>query len=188
MATFKPDITRSKRGQKQYRKLLLWGLIILLIAFFLQLFTRLLLVYPYRVSSEAMQPALPSDTTVFVAYPQLVNLKDFDIVLVQNPVNGLDQLCRIVAREGKRISIKDKEVFVNGAKLDLRRKWADSRSMPAHISDRDNMAEIPVRPDHFFCLNDNHDDFSDSRQWGPFHIERIQGKIIYKGWIFQSLN
>lgn len=83
---------------------------------------------------------------------------------------------RLIGLPGDKISIKNKEIYRNGQKLDepYARHSAPEEMLPL----RDELDEINVPEDAYFMLADNRDVGKDSRTFGPIAAASIQGKAI----------
>ncbi len=112
-----------------------------------------------------------------------------DIVVFKYP-NELskDFVKRIIALEGDKIEIKDKQVYVNDEPVFEDYKiHNDSRVYTSNnyynYDDviRDNLKPLVVPPDHCFVMGDNRDNSHDSRFWGFLPLKNIKGRpwVIY---------
>jgi len=163
-------------------------LIISFIVFFIIFFIRSFLFYPVKINHSSMQPIIQKNDTVFVLYKSLFTPKKNDIVLIKNKHNQVPFLCRIVAIEGEQISIKNSIVFVNNKPVKYIKKSPKTQYISQELSARDNLLKKDIRPNTFFCLNDNRSDLNDSRMWQNFSYIDIIGKIIFKNIIGFSIN
>ncbi|MFW5734307.1 MAG: signal peptidase I [Oceanidesulfovibrio sp.] len=106
-----------------------------------------------------------------------------DIVVFPFPVNpSQDFIKRIVGLPGETVEIRDKDVYINGEKLDEAYvQHTDSRVLD---SPRDNMEPRTVPEGEYFVMGDNRDESHDSRFWGFVKEDTIKGKawIIYWSW------
>ena len=147
------------------------------------IFVRTVLLFPVSVNSTSMQKTINKGDRVFIVYRQISSPVRNDIVLV-NQVPGTHQmLCRMVAMAGDSISMSDKIVIVNNKNLEQKRFSSDNVNISRNIAERDQMTSRNVRPGHFFCLNDNHDNLQDSRHWGQFPEESIVGRVVSINWL-----
>jgi signal peptidase I len=116
-------------------------------------------------------------------------LKRHDIVVFKNPNNlAQDYVKRLIAQEGEKVEIKDKQVFVNDQPLTEPFKvHIDSQiisrngSNQYNVDARDNFGPVVVPPGFCFVMGDNRDDSFDSRYWSYLPLDNIKGKpwIIY---------
>lgn len=170
--------SRNKNNNK-HAKLLIWFTGIAALLVLVQILVRLLLIYPLEVKTQTMLPAVKKGEKVFFAYPQISEIERNDIVMVTHPAGKQNIICRVAALEGEKIRLKNKKVFINQKLYNNQIYTADKRIIAAELSRRDNMAEYLVRPGRFFCLFDNRDYFQDSRHWGDFAIQSVQGVAIF---------
>ena len=179
---------RSKKKRKG-KAIFLNLLIVIVVGFVLQLFIRMVLLYPITITDKSMMPNLDIGDSVLVLYKQFATIKKNDIVLVAVPFSNREALCRLAAKSGDRVSVKNKAIKVND--ITITSKYlpqSQKQDLSASISHRDNSTPIQVKPNHFYCLFDNRSYTQDSRSWGDFSEKNILGKVIYKNWIFQSLD
>lgn len=154
----------------------------ILIALTAQLALRYLVLYPVTISDNAMEPTLMKDSRAFFLYMNISQIKKNDIVVVKYPGSLRMNTCRIKATEGERIQIKDKNIIISQIHIG-KIQSLDTRIFPAGISSRDNVPLIEIRPGHFYCMNDNADNSTDSRMWGPIPVNAIEGKILPLKWL-----
>ncbi|MBC7363992.1 MAG: signal peptidase I [Candidatus Aminicenantes bacterium] len=112
-----------------------------------------------------------------------------DIVVFKYPRDlKKDYVKRVVALEGEKIEIKDKEVFINDRPLEERYKvHIDAQVFQKNgyyqYDDviRDNYGPVVVPPGHVFVMGDNRDNSLDSRYWGFLPMNYIKGRpwLIY---------
>jgi signal peptidase I len=112
-----------------------------------------------------------------------------DIVVFKWPKDlTKDFVKRVIALEGEKVEIKDKQVYVNDAPIDeLYKVHSDSevfaKNDTYHYDDiiRDNYGPVVVPPGHCFVMGDNRDNSADSRYWGFLPLSYIKGRpwIIY---------
>jgi signal peptidase I len=116
-------------------------------------------------------------------------IKRHDIVVFKYP-NDLtkDYVKRVIALEGEKVEIKDKQVFVNEQPLSEPFKvHIDSQIISRNgdnqynVDARDNFGPVVVPPGYCFVMGDNRDNSFDSRYWSFLPMDNIKGKpwIIY---------
>jgi len=112
-----------------------------------------------------------------------------DIIVFKYP-KGLEKdfVKRVIALEGEKVEIKDKQVFINDEPIEEEYKVHNddriySNSDYYHYDDaiRDNYGPVTVPRGHVFAMGDNRDNSSDSRYWGFLPVKYIKGRpwIIY---------
>jgi len=180
----------------------------LLVALLLALFIRSFIVQAFKIPSGSMLSTLqigdhilvskfsyglrlpyPLDTLVFQwGKPE----RDDVIVFVYPNDETKDFIKRVVAVEGDRVRIRDKQLFVNGEAVEnAYALYADpGRVIPGP---RDNYPQplldgsvepAVVPPGKLFVMGDNRDHSHDSRFWGFVDIQAVKGKafLIYWSW------
>jgi len=163
----------GRPGNKKWSRYALIFLLVSASAFVLQFVLRQLLFYPLRVDSDSMQPEIQRGDKRYFIYPKLAMIVKGDIVLVNSTMAEVQYLCRIVAVDGDKVKISDGQLFINGKSerpLNPRLKIEQDRSF--------FLAELEVRPNYFFCMNDNDRNSDDSRQHGIFERRQIAAKLI----------
>jgi signal peptidase I len=112
-----------------------------------------------------------------------------DIVVFKWPKElTKDFVKRVIALEGEKVEVRDKQVFINDKAIEEPYKvHSDSQVIakndPYQYSDtiRDNYGPVTVPPGHIFVMGDNRDNSADSRYWGFLPQSYIKGRpwIIY---------
>jgi signal peptidase I len=112
-----------------------------------------------------------------------------DIVVFKYPKELYkDFVKRVIALEGEKVEIKDKQVYINDQPISESYKvHNDSQVFKAngfyHYDDaiRDNYGPVVVPPGHCFVMGDNRDNSMDSRYWSFLPMSYIKGKpwVIY---------
>ena len=175
----------------------------LLVALLLALFIRSFIVQAFKIPSGSMLSTLqigdhilvskfayglrlpyPFDTVLFEwANPE----RDDVIVFIYPKDETKDFIKRVVAVEGDRVHIRDKQLFVNGeaAENTYARYAGSGRVIPGL---RDNYPQplpdgsvepITVPPGKLFVMGDNRDHSHDSRFWGFVPETHIVGKPVF---------
>lgn len=112
-----------------------------------------------------------------------------DVIVFKYPKElDKDFVKRVVALEGEKIEIKDKQVFIDDKPITEDYKVHSdervyTRSEYYRYDDliRDNFGPQIVPPGHVFAMGDNRDNSSDSRYWGFLPLNYIKGRpwVIY---------
>ena len=140
----------------------------------------------FKMPASSMQPALePGDHVMAKLRPYRNSLpKRGDAVVFDYPLDKTkDFLKRVIGLPGERLEIKDKQVFINGQRLeDPWGIYLDTRTMPTGGPPRDNLPPITIPEGSVFVLGDNRDYSHDSRFWGCVEIKDIHAKPLFIYW------
>jgi signal peptidase I len=136
----------------------------------------------FKMPTGSMEP------TLSVGDHLIANLKYFkknelqrgDLVIFKYPEDpAKDFMKRIIALEGEKIEIKNKQVYINDVPLsEGHEAHPDNEFYP----ERDNFGPVVVPSDHCFVMGDNRDNSMDSRHWGSVPLRNIKGKPLYIYW------
>ncbi|MGB9836908.1 MAG: signal peptidase I [Candidatus Saccharicenans sp.] len=131
------------------------------------------------------RPVIPLEATILPCK----KIERKDIVVFKYPRDlKKDYVKRVIALEGEKVEIKDKEVYVNDRPLDEKYKvHIDAQVFQKNgyyqYDDviRDNFGPVVVPPGHLFVMGDNRDNSLDSRYWGFLPMSYIKGRpwLIY---------
>jgi len=112
-----------------------------------------------------------------------------DIVVFKFPRElNKDYVKRVIALEGEKLEIKEKQVYINDQPIiESYKVHNDSRVITKdgfyHYDDaiRDNFGPVVVPPGHCFVMGDNRDNSEDSRYWSFLPTDNIKGRpwVIY---------
>ena len=118
-----------------------------------------------------------------------------DVVVFKFPEDpSRDFIKRCVGLPGDEIEIVDKNLFVNGQKVEDHDYTfrLDPRNYPRSVflddsyRHRDNFGPETVPDGHYFFLGDNRDNSNDSRFWGAVPAEFIKGRAFLIYWSFED--
>lgn len=134
-------------------------------------------------------------------------VKRGDIIVFRYPLNiKEDYVKRVIGVPGDRIRLVNKQVFLNGKKLDEPYKVHKTHDLDSY---RDNFptgtpnlslppaaldmlenhvmnGEVVVPPGNYFAMGDNRDNSADSRYWGFVPSENIKGKPLLIYWSYDA--
>jgi len=112
------------------------------------------------------------------------NIKRGEIIAFWSPKDSSLRLVkRVIGLPGDTIEIRNKQVYIDGMKLDEPYAvFNDARPFPQ----RDDMAPIKVPADSFFMMGDNRDNSNDSRFWGFAHRKDLIGTPLFVYWSYES--
>jgi len=137
----------------------------------------------YKIPAGSMEP------TLLVGDYLVTNSKYFkkaepqrgDLAILQNPKDpSKDFIKRVIALEGEKIEVKNKQVYINDEVLP--ESYAVHNDVNSDMAIRDNFGPEVVPPNHCFVLGDNRDNSMDSRWWGSIPLGNIKGKPLYIYW------
>ena len=164
-----------------------------------------LVVKPYQIPSESMEPTLdPGERVLVNRVGYRVGDPAIGDVVVFHPPLGADQgnrcgverqrdqacpepvpersdtnfIKRIVAGPGDTLSIRAGHPVVNGVEAE-----EDFIKPCAGLTDACNLPkEITIPPDHYFMMGDNRGRSDDSCYWGPVPRDWIIGEAFFTYW------
>jgi len=165
-------------------KRLLW---LVFIAVFIALALRTFVFEGIYIASDSMLPTLQINDHFFVdkiTYNFRQPQKG-EIIVFRSPITSeKDLVKRIIAGGSETVTIENKNVFINGNKLD---EPYTRHTRPDEILKGDKITDLKIPEKCFFVLGDNRDESNDSRDWlDPktgehiyfIHKDFIKGKII----------
>jgi len=166
-------------------------------------FVMTFVVQAFQIPTGSMVPTLLVGDFLLVnkfAYNQTVfpweekvmprkKIDRYDVAVFKFPQElSKDYVKRVIALEGEKVEIKDKQVYINDNPIAENYKVHNdsqiyTKSDYFQYDDyiRDNFGPVVVPPGHCFAMGDNRDNSSDSRYWGFLPINYIKGRpwIIY---------
>jgi signal peptidase I len=136
-----------------------------------------LVIQPFYIPSESMEPTLVPDDRVLVSkflYRFTPPKQDDIVVFVAPKGDGVDFIKRIVAVGGDEIEQKNGIVYVNGKSIS-----GDYKTTPG---DTFSFPKMKIAKDHIFVMGDNRTNSSDSRVFGPVPVSSIVGRAFVLYW------
>jgi len=122
---------------------------------------------------ESMQKYLPART-----------IHRGDIIAFWSPEDRQLRLVkRVIGLPGETIEIRDRQVFINGNRLNEPYKVHID---PTNYPRRDNFGPAVVPADQYFMMGDNRDNSNDSRFWGFASRSDFIGKPTFIYWSYES--
>jgi signal peptidase I len=182
--------------------------LIVVIAGALALGIQALLVKPFQIPSQSMEPTLAVGERVLVdrvSY-RFGEPERGDIVVFKPPAGAdtdscgvehpLDQACprptegesdenfikRVVGLPGDRLRVLEGRAYINGEPLDEPYIRPDPTCGICDLPQ-----EITIPPGHFFMMGDNRGQSLDSRAWGPVPKEQLVGNTFFTYWPLDRL-
>ncbi len=170
----------------------------LIIAALIALFVRSFFIQAFRIPSGSMEPTLLIGDHLLVnrlSYVVKVPFTDKvifetgkpergDVVVFRYPEDrSKDFIKRVVAREGDVIEIREKVIYINGARAPDPHAYYSPFSAAVNPR-RDNLPPVTVPKGACFVMGDNRDNSHDSRFWGFVKTEDLVGRalILYFSW------
>lgn len=191
-----PKKARTKSALREYTEAII-------IALLLALFIRTFIIQAFKIPTGSMEPTLLVGDYILVTkfsygvkfmgrtVIELAGPRRGDIIVFRYPPEpSKDYIKRVIGVPGDTVSIKNKQVLVNGEPL--KEPYAVHRQsyvMSQGASPRDNFGPRKVPKGHLFVMGDNRDNSHDSRFWGfvPFDLLRGKAFIIYWSWEGRSI-
>jgi signal peptidase I len=137
----------------------------------------------YKIPAGSMEPNLLIGDYLITdsKYFKKNELQRKNLVICQNPKDpSKDFIKRVIALEGEKIEIKNKQVYINDEVLS--ESYVVHNDANSDMAIRDNFGPELVPPSHCFVLGDNRDNSMDSRWWGSIPLRSIKGKPLYIYW------
>ena len=131
------------------------------------------LVEPLTVSSDSMEPTIPSGAIVLLYKPDAEAgwFRNGVVIAFTSPADGRTAIKRVVAGEGQTVAIRDAELYV------------DDVAVPEPFIDHSRIDATYFGPQlvpagSVFVLGDNRGVSIDSRDFGPVPVTAIQGTLL----------
>lgn len=117
-----------------------------------------------------------------------------DVIVFRFPLDPkTDFVKRVIGLPGETVEIRDKQVFINGVRLDepyaihldpetIPRR----RSLPEPLRSRDQFGPYKVPAGTYFVMGDNRDSSNDSRYWGTVPRPMIKGRALLVYWSYRG--
>jgi signal peptidase I len=128
----------------------------------------------------------------------LRNIRRGDIIVFRYPLQpDTDFVKRVIGLPGDTVEVRDKDVYINGAKLNepyvihddpmvFRARNSGEPPLPEPYRSRDQFGPYAVAPGTYFAMGDNRDRSSDSRYWGTVPRSMIKGRAFMVYWSFRG--
>ena len=128
------------------------------------------------VDGPSMQPNLYYGQRVMiekVTYLLFRGPQRGEVVVVDMPDSPEPLIKRVVALPGETIEIRGGQVHIDGEPIE--EPWVE------HTATRD-FGPVTVPPLHVFIIGDNRPNSRDSRDFGPIHVNQIEGRALFIYW------
>lgn len=132
---------------------------------------------PVLVDGSSMSPTL-SDKQFLILNRSTKKLNRNDIVVFEHDNSKL--IKRIIALPGETIEYKDGILYIND------RKYDDKFASITENFDLTNFGIQKLPENSYFLLGDNRNNSIDSRIIGPVNIEKINGKVVFSLYPFNT--
>ncbi len=117
-----------------------------------------------------------------------------DIVVFRYPADPrTDFVKRVVGLPGETVTIRDKQVYIDGRRLDEPyvvhldpETYPRRAALPEPIRSRDQFGPYQVPEGEYFVMGDNRDSSNDSRYWGSVPRSMIKGRAFMVYWSFRG--
>jgi signal peptidase I len=138
----------------------------------------------YRVPQGAMEPTIHAGEHVLTRRTTAVQRRD--VITFRYPLEpNVMFVKRVVAMPGEIVEIRDKQLYINGAKIeepyvqhDDVQTFSRNPTLPEPYRSRDQFGPYVVPPGSYFVMGDNRDRSFDSRYWGPVPAQNVWGKVV----------
>ncbi len=192
---------------------------VILVVFMIRSF----IVEPFKIPSGSMMPTLLAGDFILVnkfTYGLRVPIMNNTFYEVSHPKRGdvfvfhyppdpsIDYIKRVVGLPGDKIAYRDKQLYINGQKLDVSPvadyqyvgsglNMVNTKRYQEQLGDKkhdilidDNSitvdGEAVVPPGHYFAMGDNRDNSKDSRVWGFVPENNLVGRAFFIWWNFDN--
>lgn len=176
-------------------------LLSVLVAFFLFIFIRTFLFFPFEVVGQSMEPTLLSGDRLILN--RLGNVDRFDVVVFpapDDPDSGEEYVKRIIGLPGDEIRYESDKLYINGnlinerylepSKEELQKKLKENPEQVnfTQITNDFSLLDISsgdsavVPPDTYFVMGDNRQNSKDSRVFGFLNQETVEGTASLRIW------
>lgn len=170
---------RRARGEEPHGLLrsVVQLVVVVAVAFGLAMLVQAFIVKPFTVHQSSMEPTLADGDRILInrlSY-SLREPERGDVVVFHSPLDDSQDLVkRVVGIPGDTISVRDGDLYVNGAAVD--EPYLLQRGF------RGGLTEALVPLGTVFVLGDNRDESGDSRIFGPISVESIVGCAFAVYW------
>jgi signal peptidase I len=164
-----PSLSKVRFAEKRSLRLLM----VVLVSALAILAARAWLVEPFTVSSDSMEPTIPSGSVVLLYKPAATAdwIQNGAVVAFTSPIDGQIAIKRVIAKEGQTVAIRDSELFV------------DDVAVPEPFIDHSRIDGTYFGPESvpagsLFVLGDNRGVSIDSRDYGAVPLTAVKGTLL----------
>ncbi len=153
----------------------------IIICFLLVYLITQFLFRPIKVKGTSMYPTL-NDGDYGISNVILKNINGinrFDIVVIKLKDSNEYLIKRVIGLPNDVISYKDDKLYINGNVVS--EEFLNTEYVKNYISENftDDIQEIVVNDNEYFCMGDNRPHSRDSRYYGTFFKEQIISKDVF---------
>ncbi len=127
---------------------------------------RSFIITPIQVEGRSMYPTLDGGELMLLKKYD-TNYKRFDIVVVNNNVEGDSLIKRVIGLPGETIKYKDNTLFINNKVINDEYAFGET----------ENFKEVTLDKDEYFLMGDNRSVSLDSRTIGVIKKREIEGTV-----------
>ncbi len=134
---------------------------------------------PIQVKGSSMYPTLTSGSlgvSNLLGY-RMDGVERFDIVIIYVQDKNEYLVKRCVGLPGETVSYSNQTLYINGEAVE--EPFFDESYTSTYDVFMEDMAEITLGDDEYFCLGDNRPHSTDSRVYGPFRKDEIVSKGVF---------
>lgn len=162
-------------NKKSTKREILEYAIVIVIGIALALLIRIFVAQIFLVSGQSMEPTLQNRDAgiVYLGSYRKHDPKIGDIVVVKENHINKKIIKRVIGKPGDTIEVKDGVLYRN-----------DKAVEEPYIKEKMkyDYPKITVPADNYFCMGDNRNNSSDSREFGTFSKDQIIGKLVFELW------
>lgn len=145
----------------------------------------------YNMPTASMEPTIHAGERFVMR--RTTKVSRGDVIVFDYPLSPSTQFAkRLVALGGDTVEIRDKQLYLNGRKVDepyvihddpmiYPRRGPTEPPLPEPYRSRDQFGPFAVPPGTYFVLGDNRDRSSDSRYWGTVPQRLVRGVVVMVG-------
>jgi len=134
---------------------------------------------PIQVKGSSMYPTLTNGAlgvSNLLGY-RMDGIERFDIVIIYVEDKNEYLVKRCVGLPGETVAYRDQTLYINNEPVE--EPFFDESYTSTYDVFMEDLDEITLGEDEYFCLGDNRPRSTDSRVYGPFHKDEIVSKGVF---------